>query len=1076
MAQAATSPKQVAIFMSDFHLGQKDRMEEFLADREFAELLYRLSIEHAAERNDVDLVLLGDVMDLWTTITDPDEVNAKTVADVDLYFTATKQPEALKEEMRKVARVLQKHPLFFRALATFLIDDLPRDRRIIYVPGNHDHSVVHAAIQQQIRDHIITECKNVDWQYKDEGIEANKRKFQDNEVTARIVFMNFYLDKDLQVYAEHGNQLTYGGAFRYELPPLEAWPDKQSGEKKDRVECIDGQFGMECPGYYELKLVWNRLERKAPELDNVFMGALSPAMWPGLFWWLLIRGNLRFWNTLKKFQTQYKHYEEVIANRGPASNAIIDIVKKARASMPAPLKSVLHLWRAKYHQTKDEFWHIVPRMFERDDVPFCGHRLDPLKIKTVILGHSHHAKDEALSFPGAEGVRYYNCGSWIQHYENGRSVVEQTWVTVSREKPNRINQKGCRLIDRHLNRRKVELPSSLSSPVAPEGPTMSPVLRDMDDLRVGDVWLIRGNYGATIRRLIKSRRFQELIRFIPEMIPGWLNRYGTFSSWNHVALVYGSPFEPKEGTLYNDVLIIEAVPGAGVAIHGPQHYLEHPKEHDIAVLRPKAKWIDSWENRCLLRKLALSRLESHYDLTVIMQQSLAHSVQSMDREGRSGIAGIVKGGIFGCAAGILGPILAIWLLCCSPQSTTSEEWGTTLHAYIDPVWTWMAKLRWDAIPVNDSILKIGVYGALLIFLLIAAYAIYGILRVVMTVWLYAWAAAGAMIGILIVPVMAELSGNWQEMKPAERWLFSFVWIGFIALVLGLVVLSLTVFNDSLAPGEVSDQFKTLIAIGILLSAVLITTFGKPITILANWIIVKPLAFVWERIKAVAWRIWDWLGLSTAEDTSEFQDVDKQFICSGLAQDALERTAVQIGEDPNQVRVYNPQEQEKWSDALPKHFAASDKFEWIYLLLDGQAAHKPEKSLIAEANPDPLLEKPRKLLLGAAWSLRLSLVALCFMFAFHYAKMLQQNPFIVLWFGVICILVSLWLARQTRIRLALEPDRYRGRALIWWGRSLAGIAMGFPVVEFGLSWTSWPGDIQAFAMGLAIIAANALMLF
>ena len=47
--------KKVALFMSDFHLGQKDRMEEFHADEEFAELLGRISHKHADD--EVDLVL-----------------------------------------------------------------------------------------------------------------------------------------------------------------------------------------------------------------------------------------------------------------------------------------------------------------------------------------------------------------------------------------------------------------------------------------------------------------------------------------------------------------------------------------------------------------------------------------------------------------------------------------------------------------------------------------------------------------------------------------------------------------------------------------------------------------------------------------------------------------------------------------------------------------------------------------------------------------------------------------------------------------------------------------------------------
>jgi UDP-2,3-diacylglucosamine pyrophosphatase LpxH len=131
--------KKVAIFMSDFHLGQMGRMEEFYADKEFAELLARLSLEHANEV--VDLVLLGDVMDLWTTIVDEVEITALKSADIPLYFPVVEdnRKHAVEQEMRKAEAILKAHPAFFTALGLFLLQD-PRHRRVLYIPGNHDHS------------------------------------------------------------------------------------------------------------------------------------------------------------------------------------------------------------------------------------------------------------------------------------------------------------------------------------------------------------------------------------------------------------------------------------------------------------------------------------------------------------------------------------------------------------------------------------------------------------------------------------------------------------------------------------------------------------------------------------------------------------------------------------------------------------------------------------------------------------------------------------------------------------------------------------------------------------------------
>ena len=100
--------KKVAIFMSDFHLGQNDQMEEFHTDNEFAELLGRLSFVHADD--EVDLVLLGDVIDLWTAI-NAAERNAATPKDVDLYLPVDDPlaiPTAIDKEIDKATKLYEK--------------------------------------------------------------------------------------------------------------------------------------------------------------------------------------------------------------------------------------------------------------------------------------------------------------------------------------------------------------------------------------------------------------------------------------------------------------------------------------------------------------------------------------------------------------------------------------------------------------------------------------------------------------------------------------------------------------------------------------------------------------------------------------------------------------------------------------------------------------------------------------------------------------------------------------------------------------------------------------------------------
>jgi hypothetical protein len=242
--------KQVAIFMSDFHLGQRDRTEEFVADEEFAELLGRLSLEHAD--NKVDLVLLGDVIDLWTTVTDDEEVCADQIYDKGLYLPANEIAEDIKDareqEIKKVKAIVKSHRLFFESLGRFLISE-PQKRRIVYVFGNHDHSLVDPDLQRELKDKILSEAI-LELAQKCTGMEKT-------ELETYIEFKTYYQEENLQVYAEHGNQLTYGGIFRYETKERESTFDK---------------FGDECPGYVHFKTITSRVIRATPKLNGLLMG------------------------------------------------------------------------------------------------------------------------------------------------------------------------------------------------------------------------------------------------------------------------------------------------------------------------------------------------------------------------------------------------------------------------------------------------------------------------------------------------------------------------------------------------------------------------------------------------------------------------------------------------------------------------------------------------------------------------------------------------------------------------------------------------------------------------------------
>lgn len=982
--------RKVAIFMSDFHLGQKDRLEEFHADDEFAELLGRLSREHADD--EVDLVLLGDIMDLWTTITDDREVRAQSAADVDIYFPIpTNDPQAMaqatQKELNKVRAVLNAHPGFFEALGRFLTDSPPaRNRRILYIPGNHDHSVVEPALQQAIRDRILP---------------------NDHPQAGNIVFPCWYQNEDLQVYAEHGTQLTYGGSFKY---------------------TNFGKFGEECPGYYELKLVWNRLERRAPELDNVFMGALSPALWPGLFWWLLMKGNWAYWRTLRKFQIQYEHDSRA---------------DEARKRMPPPLKTVLHLLKARWSATGDEFWDQVPQLFDQVGLgvpPLCGGRLDPLTIKTLVLGHSHQTKDKAL--PGLEGVRYYNTGSWIFRYKNGRRVVEQTWLTISREmvKAPGGSGSGRSTIDRQLFRRNVELPRKDSSPVTSDGKNLNAVMREMTDLRVGDVVLFHWNFGATISRLLKSFRFLELIRQIPHMATSWLNRYGSSAYWSHAALIYASPTEQQESEEYNDPLFLEALPVTGVGIHGPDHYVAHRDEWNLAILRPKAPWLAKWEDRRLLRRMAVSVLDAEYDDKEIIRWTLVFSTRMMDQqEGQELITGLFKGGVMGVVLGTLA--LLGWGLGWLVAKVGEKGWWglwTAATGVVDRLGARAQDLlhragvidalssAWDS---HDWLLILVMASLLLAMAAILLLAIKELLRVAVVTWVRATASVGAAWGALIVPAMAELSDGWERHSPLWRWVFTLIWS---TIPLGAIFFWMRGFSWN----EVSASALVL--------GVAVVWLSTPFTKFIELFVVRPWGWLQKGLRRLSQRLFKTLGWASTKEPPP----KPLFICSGLVQYALAATAKQIpGTSPAEV-IANPdwkpglstaEEDQLLKATVHQNFADSPKFDWIYLLVDGMVIDNPGASHRAEVEPDRLKKiKTRHLTWPAAWSLRFALLGL--LSTLLYGLYPDGQTVLWLYVGTASGLAAVGLGKEAGRRLAVDPTGLRGRWLTRWGNRLGLVAV------------------------------------
>jgi hypothetical protein len=643
-----------------------------------------------------------------------------------------------------------------------------------------------------------------------------------------------------------------------------------------------------------------------------------------------------------------------------------------------------------------------------------------------------------------------------------------------------------------MTRRKVELARTTSSPVTKDGGRLNAVLREMHDLRVGDVVLFHWNFGATLWRLLKSGHALECIRVIPGMIISWFNRYGSSSYWNHAALVYASPSEKEEAAAYLDPLFIEANPDSGVAIHGPQHYVADGKTWDwnFAVLRAKAPWLNDphnpdlhWDRRRLLRRIALSALQTHYNTTQIVAMTLAYAAKTMDARNRALVSGLFKGAIAGVA------ISALWLLCICfswlhdwiiQNGGMAGAWAATtswvdarsnaliawldqsgIIPFIDTWMTWLEERHWSS--------NLLAWGFKIALGLIVLRILYVLLLALRNLWLYVSALYGAAVGALIVPLMAELADGWESLSNLTRWLTAIVWTS--------IPVSALLATWSSAPYLLQrDQLNVPLAIESLVALVLLEAVA------VVWILSPLVSFLAPRfeqlwIRANAALPWTMPSLSRAPLK---RSLERQFVCSSLAQFAYGRTAEELGQDLRDVKA-NPSWPPTWEDTLPTHFAAaSDKFEWVYLYTDGILIHRPPLSYRAQVGIESVESTPMHLNTMAAWCFRVALLALCLVIFSDlghkgsYVRWLPPFTDERIWNAVFLLGLagggfSLWCAHLAQRALAKDPVRVRGVWLTNCGSILGYATLIAPALFYKTTWTEMAGSSHSVALLNATMA-------
>jgi len=231
-----------AVIVSDLHLGSNPTLDDFTRDDEFASFLALPELTPSAEER-VDLVLLGDIFDLWQSVS-AEECRAERAKLIELAFTGA-------VEKSRLDGIHEKHARWFEALSAF--GQRP-NCRLVFVIGNHDHSLIEAGLQARLAQHL--------------GL-AGSRQLQ---------FASFYENAQLRLYADHGNQYDRNNQY--------------------------GDFGQldwkaECSGYYFVKLFFNRVEFRDPRIDN------SPSGWASVWHWLRRVADFKLLAAAIRYFSQY---------------------------------------------------------------------------------------------------------------------------------------------------------------------------------------------------------------------------------------------------------------------------------------------------------------------------------------------------------------------------------------------------------------------------------------------------------------------------------------------------------------------------------------------------------------------------------------------------------------------------------------------------------------------------------------------------------------------------------------------------------------------------------------------------
>jgi len=231
--EARAASARPVVLVSDLHVGaghgrdgRWNNIEDFRWQSDFNAFLDRIS---AQAKDQADLVLLGDVFELWQS---PSMECSTDLSKPSCKITDCKAPSkdlgcAEKDAVERLRLVLAQHGDFIAAIRAFA----QKGRNtVVFVPGNHDAALLFPAVRKVLTDAL-----------------------QSSRVT--VADGGYWVSPDGAVYADHGHQFD-------ELNKFSQWPKPFT--KLGNVAYLQKAWGENM-----VQEFYNQYESVFPIIDNL---------------------------------------------------------------------------------------------------------------------------------------------------------------------------------------------------------------------------------------------------------------------------------------------------------------------------------------------------------------------------------------------------------------------------------------------------------------------------------------------------------------------------------------------------------------------------------------------------------------------------------------------------------------------------------------------------------------------------------------------------------------------------------------------------------------------------------------